>query len=445
MAATTLHQAIDRELQALHRRYVEANPESAASFAKAQGTLPGGNTRSVLHFNPFPLSMRKGSGAHLEDFDGHRYLDCVGEFSAGIYGHSDPDIVRAIRGALERGIVLAAPTELERELAELLRARIPSLERLRFCNSGTEANLFAVATAIALSGRRKVMAFRDGYHGGVMSFGRDVVTMNVPHDFVMQDYNDGAGAAAAIRALGPELAAVIVEPILGAGGNIPATRAFLQALRDATRETGAVLIFDEVKTSRMGSGAMQGRIGVTPDMTTLGKYIGGGLPLGAFGGRADLMDRFDPARADAIKHAGTFNNNVCSLSAGIAGLSKVFTPERADALYATSEALREAMNRAFAAKGLPMQFVGRGSMFSLHFVGGDVTRPSDIPAHSRKLGELMHMHALLAGVLMCARSDIFLSLPMTAQDHELIEQTALGFAQSYPDLIGMAAEASRAA
>ncbi len=441
MSGDTFEAGIDEALRLLRNRFAQANPNSAAARRRAAEALPGGNTRSVLHFEPFPLSMAHGRGARLTDVDGHEYLDCVGEFSAGLYGHDEPRILQAIRDVLDRGMVLAAPTDLEARLALLLQGRFPALERLRFCNSGTEANLFALSTAIAVTGRRKIMVFRHAYHGGVLVFGDAALPMNVPYDFVMADYNDAEGAAALIEAHADALAAVIVEPILGAGGNIPAAPAFLTALRNATEKTGAMLIFDEVKTSRIGNGGMQKLFGIEPDMMTLGKYIGGGLPCGVFGGRADIMDRFDPSRADALKHAGTFNNNVCTMAAGIAGLRQVFTVERAEEFFAQSETFRRDMNAEFAKRALPMQCVGLGSMFSLHFSGKKIEKPTDIPKASRALGQLFHMHCLLNGMLVCARGDLFLSLPMDAADFAEIRKQMLAFANEYPDLLASAGAA----
>ena len=245
---------IDVALASTRERYVKSNPKSKAAHEKAKQVFPGGNTRSVLHFDPFPLSMERGEGAELWDIDGHRYFDFVGEFSAGLYGHSDPTIQAAIVKALESGVVLAAPTALEEKLASALSARFPSLQRMRFCNSGTEANILAIVTAIAVTGRSKILAFREAYHGGVLVFSGGGSPTNVPFDVELAEYNDVEGATALIRKQARQLAAVIVEPILGAAGNIPASAEFLRALRTESEAAGALLIFDEVKTSRCGPG-----------------------------------------------------------------------------------------------------------------------------------------------------------------------------------------------
>ncbi len=426
---------IGRALAAMRSNYAGRHPLSAAASRAAAAVLPGGNTRSVLHFEPFPLHMQSGQGAMLRDVDGNAYLDCVGEYSAGLYGHSDPIILDALRRALDRGLVLGAPTELERALAQVICTRFPSIELLRFCNSGTEANLFALATALAVTGRKAVLAFHEAYHGGVLAFAGGGGRLNVPHDFIVADYNDAHGAAALARRHASALAAIIVEPILGAGGNIPADPEFLATLRQIADETGAMLIFDEVKTSRCGSGGMQGLHGIRPDLTTLGKYIGGGLPAGAFGGRAGLMERFDPSRPGAFRHAGTFNNNVLSMSAGLVGLTRVFTAERATTFLEESEAFRQELAALLRARAVPMQPTGLGSMFSLHTASKTISRTADIPPISRTVGQLFHLFALTQGVLVCSRGDVFLSLAMTDTDRETLRQVVLAFVDRYGDIV----------
>src|ERR671929_911795 len=206
LANFSIGDALDR----LRGHYVSRNPRSLALHRAAEAALPGGDTRPVLHFDPFPLFMERGAGAELRDVDGHQYVDCVGEFSAGLYGHSDPVIVAAIHGALERGLVMAAPTDMEARLAEAIHARFPSVERLRFCNSGTEANVLALMTAMAVTGRKKILVFREAYHGGVLAFPGNGNPVNLPLDFVTGDFNDGGRAEDLIRRHRDELAAAIV-------------------------------------------------------------------------------------------------------------------------------------------------------------------------------------------------------------------------------------------
>lgn len=436
--------SIDAALASLHERYVASNPQSRAANEKAHAFLPGGNTRSVLHFDPFPLTMQRGEGAEVWDVDNHRYFDFVGEFSAGLYGHSDPILKAAIIAGLDMGVVLAAPTRIEAELASVIGARFPSMERLRFCNSGTEANILALVTAIEFTKRRKILVFREAYHGGVLVFSGNGSPINVPFDFIYADYNDVEGTTKTIRQNAADLAAVIVEPILGAAGNIPGSHEFLTALRQETERAGAILIFDEVKTSRCGPGGFQGECGISPDLTTLGKYLGGGLSSGAFGGRKDIMDRYDPRKPGGLRHAGTFNNNVCSMNAGLAGLTRVFTAERAADFLAVNEKFRRSLNDELAAKRMPMLFTGLGSMFTMHFAEGPVTTPRDIPPVSRRLAQLFHMECLLNGVLVASRGDIFVSLAAEERHYNALRQAVRLFADSYEPLLRREFAASRA-
>lgn len=417
------------------KRYAAANPLSDAAEKDALQYLPGGNTRSVLHFEPFPLTMVSGDGAELTDLDGHRYVDFVGEYSAGLFGHSDPRIKVAIDEALDSGIAMGAPMKYERTLAALLCERYPALDQVRFCNSGTEANLMALTTACAVTGRDKILVFRESYHGGVIKFPGGHCELNVPYNFVLGDYNDVEGTAALIRGLDDELAAVIVEPILGAGGNIPGNREFLNTLRTCTEEIGALLIFDEIKTARLGAAGVQGMLDFKPDLATVGKFIAGGLPTGAFGGRADLMARYDPRHGRGWNHAGTFNNNACSMAAGCAAMGEVFTAKRGAEFLDWSEAFRLSLNEMFAAKDVPMYANGMGSIIAIHFSRVPTKKPTDITAGCQSLRPLLHMEMLLEGVLICKRGDFFLSLPMDethlAKAHIALEK----FIDKYKSLI----------
>ncbi|MDH5617522.1 MAG: aminotransferase class III-fold pyridoxal phosphate-dependent enzyme [Gammaproteobacteria bacterium] len=426
-----LHHAIEDA----RSRFVAANPMSESADKAAARYLPGGNTRTVLHFDPFPLTLVGGDGAEVTDLDGHRYVDFVGEYSAALFGHSNAVIKAAIHEALEGGITMGAPTRYERELAGLLCERFPSLDQVRFCNSGTEANLMALCTARVVTGREKILAFNDAYHGGVVKFLGGQSALNVPFDFVLADYNDIEGTSAVIDGVGKELAAVIIEPVLGAGGNIQGNRQFLNMLRQKTEEVGALLIFDEVKTARLGPAGIQGMLDFNPDLTTLGKFISGGMPTGAFGGSAEIMSHYDPRRKGALAHAGTFNNNVCSMAAGCAGMRDVYTAARAAEFFDWSEAFRLSLNAMFSAKSVPLYANGMGSMIALHFSREPTKRPSDITAGCRKLRPLLHIELLLDGVSICSRGDLFLSLPMTDEHLAKARQALEKFADRYKPLI----------
>ncbi|RKQ93731.1 glutamate-1-semialdehyde 2,1-aminomutase [Solirubrobacter pauli] len=373
-------------------RYVAANPASAARAERAAAALPGGNTRSVLHYDPFPLAFARADGAYLHSLDGRRYTDFLGEYTAGLYGHSHPVILDAIRGALDRGLNYGGHSALEGELAERLCARFTAMERVRFTNSGTEANLMALALALHQTGRREVLAFKGGYHGGVLAFGAGKPSpVTVPHAWVLGDFDDVDGTRELIRA--HDLGAILVEPMQGSGGSRPASRAFLAMLREEATRAGAVLIFDEVMTSRLWPRAEPGFDGVVPDLMTVGKYLAGGMSFGAFGGRADLMSAYDPTRPDALFHAGTFNNNVLSMSAGLAGLTHVLTDDALEELNARGDRLRAQLDAV-------VPTTGRGSLMTMH-PGSDERR------------QLLFFELLDAGYWIAGRGMIALSLPLT--------------------------------
>jgi glutamate-1-semialdehyde 2,1-aminomutase len=398
------------------RRYVERNPESRRLHEQRALVMPGGNTRSVIHVPPFPLTIVRGEGARIVDADDHEYLDFLGEFTAGLYGHSQPVIVQAIRDALDDGFAFGAPNRYESELARAICERFPSIDLVRFCNSGTEANLYAVSLARAVTGRSSVLVFEGAYHGGVFLFAPGgSAPLNAPFPFVVGRYNAADGARQLVESHASELAAVLVEPLQGSAGVIPGERGFLEALREATAEHGVPLVFDEVMTSRLSTGGLQQVLGITPDLTTLGKYVGGGLAFGAFGGRADLMARFDPSRPDAFPHAGTFNNAVLTMAAGAAGLTRVYTADEVARLNALGDRLRDRLNGFARASGLAFTATGYGSMVGLHFTSGPVRASADIPA-AAELRALLHLHLLERGFSYARRGFVALSLPLTEAD-----------------------------
>lgn len=402
--------SLDAALAEAREAYTRRNPKSLAAYVEACAAMPGGNTRTVLFYEPFPLAITRGEGATLWDADDHAYLDLLGEYTAGLYGHSHPVIRAAIDRALNGGINLSGHNLMEARLASVICDRFPSIDLVRFTNSGTEANLMALATAVVATGRRKILVFDGAYHGGVLHFGGGGNRINAPHDFVVGPYNDVIEVERLFAEHGPELAAILVEPMLGAGGCIPADRAFLQSLREAASRYGAILIFDEVMTSRLGPCGAQGLHGVIPDMTTLGKYIGGGMSFGAFGGQRRLMERYDPRRTDALSHAGTFNNNVLTMAAGFAGMTEVFTPEIAAALTARGDALRERLNALARAHDARMQVTGCGSLMTVHFVRGAVRAPADMAYADPRPKELFFFDLLERGFYLARRGMLALSL-----------------------------------
>jgi glutamate-1-semialdehyde 2,1-aminomutase len=441
-AARSANRSLESALAEAEERYVRANPTSAKINAAAHAVLPGGNTRTTVYFAPFPLCIRSGQGARVTDADGHVYADFINEHTAAVFGHSDPVIAAALAKAIADGLTLGGPSIYEHELAAAITARFRSIERLRFCNSGTEANLLALATARAVTGRPAVMMFKDGYHGSLLTFTPGPSPLNVPIPFVESRFNDLEQARRDIDGNAGRLAAVIVEPMQGGAGALAGDPAFLAGLRESCSRHGILLVFDEVMTSRLGPGGLQGKLGIAADLTTLGKYIGGGMTIGAFGGRADIMARFDPGRPGAFPHGGTFNNNVLAMAAGLAGFTHVLTLEAIERMNARGDALRRRLNDLAARHGVALQATGVGSIFGLHFHRGPIRNGDDLAAGGRgretaiaQLKSLFQLDLLERGLYVTRRILGNVSLATSDADTDLLVAALDEFLATRGDLI----------
>jgi len=339
---------VEKELRDAHQRFAKRNPHSQEAHLGAQQHLPGGNTRTVIHAEPFPITWASGKQARLTSHDGVEYIDLLGEFSAGIFGHSEPRIAKAVNQALKDGWNFGGNNLLEKQFARKVCDRFgPSgIDLVRFTNSGTESNTTALAMSVAITGRKMILVFSSGYHGSTLVFPMISAqhstdpTMNLPHDFVFAPYNNIVETREIIDNLPKDcLAAILVEPIQGSGGCRPAKKEFIQFLRQTATTTGAILIIDEVMSSRLGHSGYSAELDVKADIITLGKYVGGGMTFGAFGGRKDLMALFDPS-TKGLFHPGTYNNNVVSMSAGIVGLD-IYNEAEVDRLNALGQHLKE--------------------------------------------------------------------------------------------------------
>ena len=446
----TLKQAVEQAQQ----RYVKKNPDSKKRYDGACRHLPGGNTRTSLHTSPFPLTFAKGESCYLTTSDGHQLIDFLGEYTAGIYGHNHPVIRSAIESALNRGWNYGGMSGLESQLASIICSRFPAMELVRFVNSGTEANMMALATAVAFTQKNKVLVFNKAYHGSTIS-GRtpsNKPSINLPHDFVVGTYNDISGAEELVSSLpSNSLAAIIVEPMLGSGGGYPASKGFLSTLRRLATEHSALLIFDEVMTSRLtyrGYGATF-LPDIKPDLMTLGKWVGGGMSFGCFGGRRDIMQLFDP-RMGQLEHPGTFNNNVFSMAAGIAGC-ELLTEEKIDALNALGDRLREEVEGFLRSRGIlsasqqvpeapipdaendqhgrnsyPKMFIkGVGSIMCIHFSG---------PERSL-LQSLFFYNMLEKGIYMAQRGFMALNIELTGEHIKKYLTALQQFCDSYGEFL----------
>ena len=410
-----------------------ASSASAALAERARRVMPGGNTRTTVYQSPHPPYAGYGTGARLVDVEGEERLDFINNYTALIHGHADPDVTAAVIAQLPYGTSFALPTEHEIALAELIVDRIPSVEQLRFTNSGTEAVMMAIKAARAYTGRPKILKFEGCYHGSYdfaeisqvtpESRWEDAETPSTPTAFgtpqgVMDNvlvarYNDIADAERVITRHHAEIAAVLVDPMPSRVGNVPATHAFLTALREMTRAHGIVLIFDEVITLRVAYGGMQSVIGVTPDMTTMAKIIGGGFPVGAVGGAAEMMAVFDPSGGPQVPHGGTFNANPITMIAGRTAMEKM-TPAAFERLNALGDRLREGLAEAMDGARVPGQVTGAGSVFNLHFHDRPLTdyRSTVTTAAEKARSAAVYRSLLAHGIFLSPSMMGCLSTPM---------------------------------
>ena len=356
---------------------------SQSAFAKAKQLIPGGVNSPARAFHGVggePIFMERATGQFLFDIDGNRYLDYIGSWGPMILGHAHPQVIEAIQRAAAKGTSFGAPTENESRLAELIMHAVPSIERVRLVNSGTEATMSAIRVARGATGRDKVIKFSGCYHGHVDSLlvaaGSAAATLGVPDspgvtegttkDTIVLHYNDSDAIVETFRQFPTEIAAIILEPIVGNMGTVLPTPHFLKTLREETTRHGAILIFDEVMTGfRVAYGGAQSLFGIEPDMTTLGKIVGGGLPLAAYGGKASIMDNVMPA--GKVFQAGTLSGNPLATAAGATTLEILRDDPPYDYLETQANRLAEGLKHAADAAGYPAQMQRMGSMLTLFF------------------------------------------------------------------------------
>jgi glutamate-1-semialdehyde 2,1-aminomutase len=406
--------ALDRALAAAEARYRERTPRSASAYEASCRVLPAGNTRSNLHLDPYPVVLREAHDAVLVDIDGNEYADFNSDYTVAVLGHSHPRIAEVVVEQLGRGMSWGGRSEAEALLAAEIVRRFPAIDQLRFVNSGTEANLMALMTALDATGRDAVLVVDGGYHGSVFSFVGGRTRINVPVDPVVVPYNDLDALDTAFADHGHRLAAVFTELMLNSGGCIPADPTWVERLRSHCTASGALLVIDEVMTARLGHHGLQGRYGVRPDIVTLGKFLGGGFPIGAFGASAEVMEMYDVRRPGAVSHGGSFNNEVFSMHAGVVALTELLTPATMDELNDAGDRLRLRLGEVFAARGLPLMLTGIGSTMALHVGVVPPTRHVADPA-AAPVRRLFHLDLLNDGQWVASRGMIATSLATTAE------------------------------
>ena len=409
-------QALKREIE----RYQLRTPRARKLNQEAKGSLPGGSSRGTAYFDPYPIFADYGRGHYLYDVDGNAYLDFMINATSLIMGHAHPGIVKALQEQAARGTAFSAPTELQTRLASILCDRIPSVEQVRFTNSGTEGTLMAIRAARAYTGRHKIAKFEGGYHGSheyaavsvrppASALHPDGPTAipehpgqppSVAEGVVTLPYNNLEESQRILEAHAHELACVIMEPIASALGYLPAEPEFLRGIREVTHDLGLLLIFDEVQSFRAAPGGAQEAYNVAPDMTCLGKIIGGGMPVGAFGGREDIMALFDPSVGGAtVAHAGTFNANPMTLAAGTV-VMEAMTPEVYQRLNGLGEALRAKLQAVFDELEVPCQITGTASFFGMHITSEPVTDYRSSLRSDKSMRHALFMGLVNEGVLL---------------------------------------------
>lgn len=401
--------AFERALASETAAYAERHPRSRAAMARMAAALPGGDTRTAAWFAPFPLVIDRARGERMWDLDGHELVDLLGNYTSLVHGHAPPAVSEAIAAQLHRGLVFAAPMLEQEDLAATLLARIPAAERVRFANSGTEANMLAARLARAHTGRRRLAVAEHSYHGSWDDLDWDQAARTGTVTFPV---DDPAEARRRLEAAG-ELAAIFVEPLIGAGGVIAVRDELLTLLRQHAEATGAVLVFDEVMSFRLGWRGRQEATGVRPDLTTLGKVIGGGLAIGAVAGAEAIMSRSDPSMPEHVHHSGTFNGHRLAMVAGVAAL-ELLDRAAIDRIGRLGERLAAGAREVAAATALPLSVTHCGSLVRVHAARAVHTPAAAEAAAGTPLARCLHLALLDRGHFVAPRGQMAVSTAMDA-------------------------------
>jgi len=402
-------------MNAIEDRFRKQTVKSAQLAERAEHVMPGGDTRTTTYHRPYPLAIDRGEGPFLFDVDGNRYIDLLGNYTSLVHGHAYPPIAEAVARAARNGTAWPARSCAQIELAELLCERIPSVESVRFCNSGTEAGMLAARVARHLTGRKVVVMARYGYHGSY----DDLELGLLGHDgerTLLGEFGRADTFEQLLAQRGSEIAAVFLEPVLGSSGVVAPPEGFLQRVADAAQRSGALFVLDEVITLRLSEGGAQKIFKLKPDLTMMGKIIGGGMPVGALGGRADIMAAFDPRERHSLLHSGTFNGNVLTCSAGQVSVREL-TQERIDRMETQARRLAEEFKRLARQSEVPFSVRQFGSLMNIFFT--NVAPPATIVREDLRTMAQFHLAALNHGLFIAPRGLIALS---TVISDNLVEE-----------------------
>ncbi|OGT82367.1 MAG: hypothetical protein A3J35_03550 [Gammaproteobacteria bacterium RIFCSPLOWO2_02_FULL_52_10] len=394
--------------------YLKRTRKSAEAYQRMQKYVPGGNSRQAGYWNPYPLSIAKAQGMYLEDVDGNRYLDCLNNYTALVHGHTYEPIVEAVSRQVPRGSCWAANSESQADLAQQLVERVDSIDQVRFTNSGTEAGALALMIARTLTGRKKILMARYGYHGALMEFEVGYTGKGGP-DTCLATYGDAADFARVLDEQGEDIAAVFLEPVLGAGGIVAGSQTFIHEVVNAARNAGALFVLDEVLTFRLGVGGRQQALAINPDLTMFGKLIGGGYPVGSVGASREIMSMFDPAQLKAF-HTGTFNANPITMTAGAVSVREL-TAEKINHMEALAIRLKSGLLDAAKTAGLPLSINHVGSLLNLFFTDEVVKTVQQRP--DTEIITKFHLAAMNRGLSLASRGLMALS---TVMDENIIDE-----------------------
>jgi glutamate-1-semialdehyde 2,1-aminomutase len=415
--------------------YQSKRKKSKALYEDACRYLPGGDTRTATYFKPFPHYISRGEGAYLYDVDDNKLLDFQNNYTSLIHGHAHQPTVEAVQEQIKHGSAYTAPIALQTQMAKILCERFPSIDLIRFTNSGTEANMHALRIARAFTGKAKLVKIEGGYHGTTDVFEASVdpnikkagtldqikaipeskgVSQNALKDVLVTPFNDIERTKKVIEKSYKEIACLIIEPVMGSAGQILPTMEYLQAIRELTSHYGILLVFDEVVTGRLALGGAQEVFGVIPDLTALGKIIGGGLPIGAFGGREDIMRLYDP-REKKMYHSGTFNGNAISLAAGVATIL-AYDQTQVNYVNELGTMFKQKLKHVTKKIGVHVEINGIGSLYNTVFTNKAVVNYRDMAQSHEGLNQLLFMTLLTKGVFIATRGMFCMSTAMKESD-----------------------------